>query len=259
VLVYAGVDPVTGKDSYLTESTTDEKKIPEIRTRLLAQVDRQRNAATKATLEYTITAWLDVHDAEDSTIDNYKGMVERNIVPALGDVPISKLGARSLEQFYAQLRKCRDRCNGQAYIEHRTTEPHECRTVQQHRWPPGRPSAKARAEHDCATAGCRIIECKTHECKPLSSSAIRQIHLHHQRSTRCGCQVGLDLVKPGRECEEAEAEPSGPEAADTRGGGPDRRGGMGTGRGLGHVRLAEDAQRRPARRATCAPLARCPA
>jgi integrase len=40
VLVYAGVDPVTGKDSYLSESTRDEKKIPEIRSRLLAKIDR---------------------------------------------------------------------------------------------------------------------------------------------------------------------------------------------------------------------------
>src|SRR6266508_2366582 len=175
VLVYAGVDPVTGKDSYLTESTTDETRIPEIRTRLLAQVDRQRNAATKATLEYTINAWLEVHEAEDSTIDNYKLLVRRHIAPALGEVPISKIGTRSLEQLYAQLRKCRARCNGQPYIEHRSSEPHDCRTVR-HRWPAGRPSAKARAEHDCDMAACQATECCQHECKPLSRSAIRQIH-----------------------------------------------------------------------------------
>ena len=64
VAVYAGVDPVTGKDSYLTESTRDEKKVPEIRTRLLAKVDRQRNATTKATLAYMLDAWIEVHEAE---------------------------------------------------------------------------------------------------------------------------------------------------------------------------------------------------
>jgi integrase len=69
VLVYAGVDPVTGKDSYLSESTRDEKKIPEIRSRLLAKVDRQRNAATKATLAYALDAWLEVHEADESTLD----------------------------------------------------------------------------------------------------------------------------------------------------------------------------------------------
>ena len=52
VLVYSGVDPVTGKPVYLTESTTDDKKVDGIQTRLQAQVDRQRNAATKAPLAY---------------------------------------------------------------------------------------------------------------------------------------------------------------------------------------------------------------
>jgi hypothetical protein len=42
VIVYAGVDPVTGKDLYLRESTRDEKKVPEIRSRLLAKLDQQR-------------------------------------------------------------------------------------------------------------------------------------------------------------------------------------------------------------------------
>ncbi|MFD2079112.1 Phage integrase family protein [Actinopolymorpha cephalotaxi] len=42
VLVYAGTDPLTGKDSYLTESTKDAREAERIRTRLLAQVDQQR-------------------------------------------------------------------------------------------------------------------------------------------------------------------------------------------------------------------------
>ncbi len=60
VLVYAGSDPVTGKDVYLSESTTDERKVDEIRIRLLAKVDKQRNASTKASLGYvreSVSAW----------------------------------------------------------------------------------------------------------------------------------------------------------------------------------------------------------
>jgi hypothetical protein len=47
VRVYSGVDPVTGKDVYLSESTRDKKKVDEIRTRLLAKVDKQRTAVRR--------------------------------------------------------------------------------------------------------------------------------------------------------------------------------------------------------------------
>src|SRR6266581_4112205 len=39
VLVYAGIDPVTGKRNYLTESTHDAKEADRILRRLLTQVD----------------------------------------------------------------------------------------------------------------------------------------------------------------------------------------------------------------------------
>jgi len=48
--VYAGVDPLMGKDHYLTESTWDAKEARRILARLLSQVDEQRNARTRATL-----------------------------------------------------------------------------------------------------------------------------------------------------------------------------------------------------------------
>ncbi len=43
VLVYAGIDPLTGKDHYLTEPTTSEAQAQKILTRLLGTVDEQRN------------------------------------------------------------------------------------------------------------------------------------------------------------------------------------------------------------------------
>ena len=44
VLVYAGVDPLTGQRMYLSESTTDEAEAQRILDRLRAQVDEQRHA-----------------------------------------------------------------------------------------------------------------------------------------------------------------------------------------------------------------------
>jgi integrase len=71
-----------------------------------------------------------------------------------------------LEQFYAELRRCRARCNGKAFIEHRTHDDHECRVVKHRR----------HRQYDCAEVGCRVVECKPHECKPMSASTVRQIH-----------------------------------------------------------------------------------
>ncbi|MGQ0843375.1 MAG: site-specific integrase [Sporichthyaceae bacterium] len=166
VLVFIGLDPLTGKRNYLTGSATDEREAEKIRIQLLAQVDSGRAAATRVNFGYALDAWMAEHDAEQTTLDGYRGYIERTIKPALGDVPISKLTARTLEQFYGQLRRCRSRCSGKSFIEHRVAGEHECRVVRH---------SRVRA-HDCVAARCRVSECKPHECVPMAGSTIRQIH-----------------------------------------------------------------------------------
>jgi integrase len=78
----------------------------------------------------------------------YRGYLNRNIRPALGDIPARKLSARNLEKFYAELRRCRTRCDGRPFVEHRSQD-----------------------DHNCSTAGCR-----PHKCQPLAVSTVRQIH-----------------------------------------------------------------------------------
>lgn len=175
VRVYAGADPVTGKDIYLSESTLDAGDVERIQTRLQAQVDKQRSAATRATLDYVIENWLEGHEGEETTLDSYRGYFDRSIRPKLGDVPVSELRTRTIEQFYNKLRKCSVICDGQPLVDHRTSRPHECRLVK-HRRRPGRPAASDSVEHDCAAAGCTVIECKPHVCKPMGQSSVRQIH-----------------------------------------------------------------------------------
>lgn len=48
VKVYAGLDPLTGRRLYLTESTTDEAEAQRILNRFRVLVDEQRNARTRA-------------------------------------------------------------------------------------------------------------------------------------------------------------------------------------------------------------------
>jgi hypothetical protein len=133
---------LTGKDIYLSESTRDEKEVERIQTRLQAQVDRQRNAATRATLAYVIENWLEGHEGEETTLDSYRGYCERSIRPRLANVPVSELRTRTIEQFYNELRMCSAICDGQPMLDHRTSRPHECKRVK-HRRRPDRPSAKS--------------------------------------------------------------------------------------------------------------------
>ncbi|MDT7754073.1 MAG: integrase, partial [Pseudonocardiales bacterium] len=114
VRAYAGVDPVTHRDLYVSESVkgTDRaarREADKVLARLQAQVDTQRSAQTSVTLAYTLDEWLGTVELEDSTRDTYVGYIERTIRPVLGDVPISKLTTRTLELLYAELRRCRVR------------------------------------------------------------------------------------------------------------------------------------------------------
>ena len=174
--MYAGVDPLTNKDIYLTETAPDEKEAQRALRRLLTQVDEQRHARTKATLSQALDSWLKVHEAEANTLAGYEANARRYIKPVLGDVAIGKITTHMLEEFYAQLRRCRVRCNGRPSVEHRVDGQHECRTVR-HKRPPGRPPASGYPPHDCVTTGCRVIECGPHVCQPLSPAMIRQIHI----------------------------------------------------------------------------------
>jgi integrase len=166
VAVFAGQDPITGKQSYLRGTARTEREAERLRIKLLAAAQAQRSTATRVSLAYVLDMWLAHHEAEQTTIDGYRGYTERTIKPALGDVPIVNLSARMLEQLYGQLRRCRGRCNGKPFVEHRVIGAHECREVRH---------TRVRA-HDCAKAKCRVLECHSHECVPMSPSTVRQIH-----------------------------------------------------------------------------------
>ena len=153
IRVYAGVDPVNGKPVYLRETvrgTDDAARRTARRTlnRLVAQAEKARQPSSSVSLAHVIDEWLKVAEHEASTRETYLGYIERTITPALGSMPITKLSSRHLETLYAQLRRCRARCDGKPLVEH-----------------------KAEGDHDCVVAKCR-----PHVCKPMAASTVRQIH-----------------------------------------------------------------------------------
>ncbi|WP_345647882.1 tyrosine-type recombinase/integrase [Pseudonocardia tropica] len=175
-ILYAGIDPVTGKQLYLRESATTEAEAKRILKKFVAQVAAQRHTTTRATLRTTIEAWLDTHELEETTRATYLGYATKHIYPVVGDQPLGKLATFALERFYAELRRCSERCDGRPFVEHRVEgRSHECREVR-HKRPPGRPPAGGYPPHDCVEKGCTVVECRQHVCTPLAAATVRKIH-----------------------------------------------------------------------------------
>ena len=110
VLVYAGLDPLTGKEIRLTGSTSTEPEAKALLKQFRAQVDDQRAPKTKASFRAAMDAWLRVLDVEETTRESYEQYARNHLYPAFGDEPISRITAQLLEAFYAELRRCSQRC-----------------------------------------------------------------------------------------------------------------------------------------------------
>lgn len=151
VRVYAGIDPVTKTRHDLTEiippGPRAEAEAEVARIRMLNEIHERRNPRTRATLAQLVDRHLAQAELEPSTLDGYQGYVRKHIMPFLGELKVGDLDADVLDSFYAELKRCRDHCSSSKSIDHRTPKVHDC----DHR-------------------------CRQHVCKPLSSSAIRQIH-----------------------------------------------------------------------------------
>jgi integrase len=153
VSVYAGIDPVTKKRHYLRETipadtpNADREADKAVR-RLQNQVDERRQPRTSATVNQLLDRYFLEADLEFSTLDTYRGYAEKHIRPLLGTEKVGSLDAGVMDSLYAELRRCRDHCKrNKGLVDHRTTRKHECDD-----------------------------RCLPHECRPLSSSTIRQIH-----------------------------------------------------------------------------------
>jgi integrase len=166
VVVYAGVDPISKRRHYLTETIPApgpsraeqreaEKLADKVLRRLLSEVDEKRNPRTKATVNQLIARWLKVARIEPSTRRGYLTKINKHIKPLLGSLSVGRLDAEVIDSFYAELARCRDHCDKRPYVErHWTTKERDCK----------------------ANSADPKQACRWHECKGLSDSSIRQIH-----------------------------------------------------------------------------------
>jgi integrase len=151
--VYAGIDPVTQRRHYVAETVPAglgaAAQAEKARTRLLADVDGDRQPRTAATVAQLLERYLAVIDVEVATRAGYESMIRTHILPLLGTQPVGRVRGEVLDSFYAQLRNCRSHCRGaRGLVDHRTRVPHECDR-----------------------------RCRPHQCRPLGPSGVRQTHV----------------------------------------------------------------------------------
>lgn len=101
-----------------------ERETRKVLTRLLSQVDEQRNPRTEATVDQLLDRWLDVIDVERTTRAGYLGKIEKHVRPTIGHVPVARLNAELIDSPYASLRRRRDHCRGKSFIAHRVEGDH---------------------------------------------------------------------------------------------------------------------------------------
>lgn len=105
--IYAGPDPITDKPRYKERGFRGTKRDADKALRAFAaEVDAGRHRSTDGTLGFLLDRWI-AHGTPSwspTTLETYTCQVRRHIRPALGDVPLSKLGPADLDAFYASLR-----------------------------------------------------------------------------------------------------------------------------------------------------------
>lgn len=105
VIVSGGFDDA-GNRIQLSASAPTKKDAEKERTRLLAQVDAGRVARTRDTFSVLLDRWLELVGPSwsPSTLSADRYRVNNHLKPNLGDLPVSKLTARHLDDLYGELR-----------------------------------------------------------------------------------------------------------------------------------------------------------
>lgn len=151
ITVYAGTDPVTGRLHRLREiipaGPSARAEADKALRRLISQVDERRNPRTNATLDQLLDQHFAMLDLEPNTIAAYRELAAGHIRPLIGAQKVGALDGAIFDSFYTELRRCRRRCRGRPFLEHRTEEVHDC-----DEW------------------------CRVHVCRPLAPATVRKIH-----------------------------------------------------------------------------------
>jgi integrase len=105
---YAGRDPATGRDSYVSRGFKGTKREAQRElTRLLAAADQDGPTATRTVSEVLTAhlAHLETRGREAKTLEAYRSIVNQVAEDAIGKMTIRKVGVKTLDDYYVRLRK----------------------------------------------------------------------------------------------------------------------------------------------------------
>ncbi len=120
VKVYAGTDPLTGREIRLRRTCKTERAAQIELGKLLEQAAAGRQPETNATVAELMDRYVEIADWDLSTRKANEIYIRRVIKPALGHLQVRKIRGPLLDLLYAQLRRCGDpACTGKSFTEHR--------------------------------------------------------------------------------------------------------------------------------------------
>lgn len=128
VKVYAGLDPVTGRQRYIGETIADgplaREQAEEACRRLLGQVRRRWSLHSHATVNDLLTRHLAMAHVGEHSRRSHLLMAAKHLRPFIGDLPLRAVTPEKLEHLYAELLRCRDHCPPRAGPGHRCRPLH---------------------------------------------------------------------------------------------------------------------------------------
>lgn len=117
-IVFAGVDPLTGRSRQLKETARTRKEAEKALTKLQRQVDENKQPKSSITVGQAVAQWLEVADLQPTTQERYDDLIRLYVLPTFGHLQAGKLDAELLERFYARLQRCRTLCTGRPRAGH---------------------------------------------------------------------------------------------------------------------------------------------
>jgi integrase len=135
--VYAGTDPLTGREILLRRTRKTELAARIELGKLLKEASEGRTPEADATVAKLMDEYSAVVEWDVTTRQTNEGFIRRTIKPALGHLEVRKVRGPILDQLYARLKRCGDlSCTGRPLAEHRnvpvlTIDPGDRRPVWQ--------------------------------------------------------------------------------------------------------------------------------